>query len=344
MGSVVAIAVLLTLVSLELLFLYIVLKTSLPIFEAKPPFGTERFPRDPSAEPVSFTVSGLRLHGSLFRTLKGEPRGLILFCHELDSDRWSALSYCEGLLAAGFHVLAFDFRNHGESDTQVGYVPICWLSRYEVEDVTAAVSYIESRDDLRGLPLGIFGISRGGSAGLMAAASSRSVRCVCTDGAYSCNELLYHFTRRWGTLYLPSWLLWLEPRWHTLMMFSVIRAASEFRRGCRYANVEKALDRLRGTPITMFSGERDTYVIPRITRSLFARTGQDEFGIWIIPGAKHNMGRQVATDEYDRRLIEFFSQLDEQPGESRGSRDRGEVVDGKAYSGRPVSSSELTAG
>jgi hypothetical protein len=94
----------------------------------------------------------------------------------------------------------------------------------------------------------------------------------------------------------------------------------------------------------MLSGERDTYVSPQITRTLFARTGQDESAVWIVPGAKHNMGRQAATDEYDRRLVEFFSLLDESFAENRAGGDDIARVNGQSYSARPVRPSEMTAG
>lgn len=313
MGSTVLIALVLCVIGLELLFQFVVLKLALPIFERKPPFGGERYPSDPSAEPITIPTSyGLRLQGSLFRTLQERPRGLILFCHELDSDRWSALAYCEGLLAAGFDILAFDFRNHGDSDTMPGYEPSCWLTTFEVDDVLAAVAYIAGRPDLKRLPLGVFGVSRGGSAALVAAARCDSVLRVCTDGAFSCNGMLAHFTTRWASLYFPGWLLRLQPRWHFLSCLWVIRSASELRRGCRYANIEKDLGRLGEKPLFMLSGERDTYVNPELTHNLLAHTGHDETCVWIVPGAKHNLARQALPDEYDRRLIEFFSAIEEE--------------------------------
>lgn len=345
MGSVALIAVVLSLVGLELLFQFVVLKVALPIFEGKPPFGAEHYPHDPSAEAITIPTSyGLRLQGSLFRTLQGEPRGLILFCHELDSDRWSALAYCEGLLAAGFNVLAFDFRNHGDSDTMPGYEPTCWLTSFEVDDVLAAVAYIGNRPDLRHLALGVFGVSRGGAAALMAAAQCDSVRRVCTDGAYSCNEMLLHFTARWGRLYIPEWMLRLQPRWHMTSTLWVIRSVSEVRRGCQYANIEKAVSRLREKPVFMLSGERDTYVIPRLTLDLQARTGQSDSGVWIVPGAKHNMARQTASDEYDRRLVEFFSPLEHARREVRSSQDSAVVGNGQTFGARSMRSKGMTAG
>jgi hypothetical protein len=137
----------------------------------------------------------------------------------------------------------------------------------------------------------------------VAAARCDSIRRVCTDGAYSCNEMLLHFTARWGRLYIPEWMLRLQPRWHMTSTLSVIRSVSQLRRGCEYANIEKAVDRLRDKPALMLSGERDTYVIPRQTLNLHARTGQDAAGVWITgrvllgartaapdgaPGARHD--------------------------------------------------------
>lgn len=306
--TLVLIAIVLTVLALELLFQLVVLKVALPIFESKPPFAAERHSPDHSAEAVTIPTSfGLRLQGSLFRAFQRPPRGLVLFCHELASDRWSALYYCEALLAAGFHVLAFDFRNHGDSDQMPGYEPIHWLTSFEVDDVLAAVRFIDSRPDLRHLPLTAFGVSRGGCAALMAAARCDAVRSVCTDGAYSCNEMLLHYTTRWGCLYFPERILQRLPRWHVLTSLWLIRGMSQLRRGCKYANIEQALASLRNKPVFMMSGERDTYVIPSITLNLQDRTGQDEPGVWIVPGAKHNMARQTAEDEYDGRIIEFFS-------------------------------------
>ncbi|MGQ0636694.1 MAG: alpha/beta hydrolase [Planctomycetaceae bacterium] len=308
MNWVVVLACVSPLFVLDLLFQIVVLRVGLPIFESRPPFRAERHPPDRSAEPISIATSyGLRLQGSLFRTFHAAPRGLVLFCHELDSDRWSAALYCEGLLAAGFHVLAFNFRNHGDSDQMPGYEPMHWLTGFEVDDVRAAVAYIDSRVDLRTLPLGVFGISRGGCAALVAAAGCDSVLAVCTDGAYSCDEMLRHFTARWGCLYFPETVLRLLPRWHVRLSLWLIRSTSQLRRGCRYANIEKAMTALRRKPVLMMSGERDTYVIPAVTLNLHARTAQDEPGVWIVPGAKHNMARQTAGDEYDRRIVEFFT-------------------------------------
>lgn len=311
MGWTVVLAVLATAVVINSLFTLIVLKVALPIFEAKPPFGAERFPPAPGAELLSIpTTQGLRLQASLIRSQRKRPRGLIVFCPELDSNRWSASAYCEGLLDAGFDVLTFDFRNQGDSDEMPGYEPMHWLSTFEVDDVLSVISYVESRADLRSLPLGIYGMSRGGGAALMAAAQCERIQAVATDGAYSSFEMLLYYTGRWGQLYFPRWLLRLLPRWHVNMTINTIQAVSALRNGRVYARIERALSKLRHKPLLMISGERDTYVIPAITINLHACSRQDASGVCIVQNAKHNMSRQADPHEYDRRLVEFFSGLD----------------------------------
>lgn len=308
MSAVVLITVVIVLVVLEILFQLLVLKFSLPIFENRPPFGAELFPPQPLAEAMTIeTKDGVLLAGNLLTTPRDAPRGVILFCHELDSNRWSAASYCEGLLAAGFHVLTFDFRNQGDSQSFPGYHALHWPTILEVEDVRAVVAFIGDRPDLNRLPLGVFGISRGGSVALVAAAQCDSIHRVVSDGAYCCNEMLLHFTNRWGRLYFPERLLRLLPKWHVQISLWLIRRTSEFRRGVRYANIERGLSLLGRKRVLMISGERDTYVFPEVTRKLHARTGQDDSTVWIVPEAKHNMSRQADPLEYDRRLVEFFS-------------------------------------
>jgi pimeloyl-ACP methyl ester carboxylesterase len=308
----VVIALLLIPLAAEIFFETLAVRFSLPIFEHRPPIRAKLYPPDPSAESTTFvTRDGLRLAGSWWRAGLDVPRGVILFCHELEANRWSARAYCEGLLAAGFHVFTFDFRNHGESQSLPGYTPVHWATEHEIEDIRAAVAGLKAHSELGRLPLGIFGMSRGGTAALVAAAECNSIRCVAADGALACVEMQAHYTDRWGRLYMPDWFISRVPQWHKDFTLWIVRTFSERRQGYRYAKVERAAARLRHKPVLLISGGRDTYINPEITRRLHARTGQaPATGLWIVPGANHNKARQTAPLEYDTRLVEFFSILD----------------------------------
>jgi hypothetical protein len=55
----------------------------------------------------------------------------------------------------------------------------------------------------------------------------------------------------------------------------------------------------------MIHGEADTYIKPEMARMLFDRAGPPK-EFWLVEGAKHNQAIQVATEEYQRRVLDFF--------------------------------------
>lgn len=317
------VGILLALAVFDLLVHAVSALIALPVFERKLPFNVAPASPVANAEPLDIPTSdGLTLRGSLHRQKDRAAEGLVIFCPELGGNHWSALTYCAGLWDAGFNILAFDFRNQGESDYMPDYDPLHWLTDFEVEDVMAVIRFAESRDDLRDLPLGIFGISRGGGAALAAAGRSPNVRCVACEGAFSTHSLFLHYTLRWASLYVPGWILRLVPVWHLRLTLVLACRLSQFRRRCRYAHLERLLPKLRHTPVLMIAGGRDTYVLPEITEELCRRIGPGCRGVWVVPRAKHNMARQVDALEYDRRLVEFFSQAVQAPHVERPSASR----------------------
>ena len=280
------------------------------MLENAPPLNAGEFGADSRATELCFeTEDGLSLQACHFKQSDRPSRGLILFCHELGGNRWSAMSYCEGLFDAGFEVLSFDFRNHGSSDKQAGYEPLHWLTEFELADVQGALRFVESCEDLKQQPLGIFGISRGGSAALAAASSFAAVACVACESAYSTRSMMSLFSQRWVSLLVPQWLSGWIPAWHVEISLTGGRLYSQFKRKCRYVHLERSLPSLRDRPVLLISGERDNYVRPEIAKSLYESLGKDVADLWMVPKARHNGARQTDQESYDQRLVEFFSSL-----------------------------------
>lgn len=302
-------AVAAAIIAVELAIRFLVLSIVLPIFERRPPFNVRAVEPDLDAEVVRIpTTAGLSLAGSLYRPI-GEPRGLIVFCPEFGGSHWSATTYAAGLIDAGFAVLSFDFRNQGESDSEPGYSPTHWLTEREVDDAHAVLNFASNRRDLRELPVGVFGVSRGGNAALMIAARVKHVQAVAADGAFSTEGMMLHYAYRWAELYVPPRLLRLVPEWHLVEMMRFARLISGFRHGVRYALLERWLPRLSDRPVLLISGARDSYVAPPIAERLRRRIGSSCPPVWLVPGAKHNQARFVATEAYDARLCDFFEQI-----------------------------------
>ena len=298
------------LIVLELVFQAILVRLIVPWFENGPPFQVPYSDEDPRADRFEIdTADGLQLQGTLYHHHDRTPRGVIIFCHEFTGSQWTAMAYCEGLFAAGFDILSFDFRSHGSSDGQPGYVPLHWLSDHEMTDIQAAIDYAAARPELAGLPIGLYGVSRGAGAALVAAAQNPAVEAVASDGGYGTNTLMQFHTPRWALLVVPAWVYNLIPWWHSLLTLALVRWWSQKRRGVPFTPVERWLPRLATREVLLISGGSDNYVVPEVTRKLLSLIGERCQEPWIVPRAKHNRGRTAAPVEYDQRLVDFFGAM-----------------------------------
>jgi dipeptidyl aminopeptidase/acylaminoacyl peptidase len=279
----------------------------LRIFQEKPLFVVPRGEPDPRAQDVTVTAAdGLALRGCYFRTPAVERRGVILFGLEFGSNRWACRQYCRALVEAGYDVFAVEPRNQGESERDPNYEPLQWVTDRDVSDMRAAVAYLRSRPDADPRGIGIFGISKGGSTGMIVAANDPWVRCVATDGMYGTHTTMVPYMQRWIQIYsgahrfqraLPAWFYGMVG---TTGVQKVAR-----NRGVNYPSVEKAASRLR-RPLLMIHGEGDTYIKPDMARAIFARASGAPKKLWVVPKAKHNQALHVAGEEYNRMVVGFF--------------------------------------
>jgi len=277
-------------------------------FVEKPLFIIPRGEPDPSAEEVRFpTADGRHLQGAYFKTPAAARRGVILFGIEYGSDRWSCRSYCDPLLAAGYDVFAYEPRNQGKSDSIPGYVPLQWITNYEVEDARAALAYLNERPDRDPRGVGLFGVSKGANAGLAVTAEDSAVRCVVTDGAFGLVSVMLPYMRHWIRIYNKNFLVHgLMPAWFYSHMARVGIRRVQRARKVRFFHLEEVAERI-GQPLLMIHGEADSYIKVEMARALFRRaTGPKEF--WAVPGAKHNLSINVAGPEYARRVVAFFDE------------------------------------
>jgi pimeloyl-ACP methyl ester carboxylesterase len=276
-------------------------------FEEPPLFLPLRVEPAERGEAVEFTAEdGLALAGSYLRARTAARAGVIIYCHEFLSDRWSYRPYVDPLRDLGFDVFTFDFRNHGESRTEPGYEPMHWASDREVRDLGAALAYLRSRPDRDPAGLGLFGVSRGGTTALLVAPGERDVWGVITDGAFPTIGTMMAYILRWAELYLRNPLVRRSiPRWLYRILARAGRRRSERRRGCRFPDVEKAVARLAPRPWLMIHGQRDTYISPEVVEELFER-GNGPKELWLVPDAKHNRCREREPEAYAGRLLDFI--------------------------------------
>jgi pimeloyl-ACP methyl ester carboxylesterase len=281
------------------------------IFEEKPMFLPLRLAPTSDGEEVRFkTADGLELGGTYLQARSPGRAGVLVFCHEFLSDRWSYQPYTERLRDQGFDVFTFDFRNHGTSACDPVYQPLQWVSDHEVRDLEAALAYLRTRPDHDPAGFGLFGISKGGGTGLVVAAVQPDVWGLITDGAFPTSGTMFTYILRWAEIFIRTRILYAilrdhMPHWVFFMLGALARRQAERRLACRFPDIERAAARLAPRPWLMIHGAKDAYIGPGIARALFARAGAPK-ELWIVPGAKHNRCREVDADAYAGRLESFL--------------------------------------
>jgi fermentation-respiration switch protein FrsA (DUF1100 family) len=309
-ATVPAVAFLLLFVYLRVRFLDIFVR----IFQERPLFITPRGHTIATGEEVWFpTADGLTLHGWYLPTTSPPRRGVIVFGLEFGSACEACLPYCQHLIANGFDVFTFEPRNQGRSEAMPGYDPMQWVTEFEVADFRAAVAYLRSRPDAPPHGIGLYGISRGASAGLLAAAKDRYLCCFVTDGAFATLTTMVPFMRKWVGIYSNRKWLQNMPEWiYKVFAQAAFRRIEKLRR-CRLSHLEHAIPQLTPRRLLMIHGGADKYITPDMAQRLF-RLASEPKSFWLVKGAKHNQALQVAGEEYQERVLAFFGAYLAAPG------------------------------
>lgn len=277
------------------------------VFQEKPLFVIPRGQPIRDAEDIRVRTSdGVMLHGCYLHTPRPRRLGVILFGLEFGSNRWACAPYCQFLVENGFDILAVEFRGQGDSEPQPGYEPRQWVTEYEVRDLEAALAYLKGRSDADPHGVGFFGISKGGSAGVIVAAEDPYVRCCVTDGIFSTRRTMILYMRKWVSIISTRyWLQRILPDWYYGLFADAGLRRIQQESHCSYPPIERALARLAPRPLLMIQGGADTYIKPEMARALY-RCARQPKEFWLVEGAKHNEALQVAGDDYRQRVLAFF--------------------------------------
>ncbi|WP_141327086.1 alpha/beta hydrolase [Myxococcus sp. AB025B] len=244
----------------------------------------------PSAAPeldamrdVTFTnADGLTLRGWY---VPSQNRAAVVLVHGFADNRAQLLFEARALAQAGYGVLLFDLRAHGES----GGDRVTW-GDLERRDVTAALDFVAARPDVDPARLGLFGFSMGGTTALLVAEHDARVKAVAAAGAYPALEAdVYSGYGRWGALSA-------EP-----VLWTLRRAGVDM-------DAVRPIDgmcQLKGRPLLLVNGDVDPDAPAKLQASLF-RAACEPKTLWVVEGAGHGEYARVAPEEYARRLREHF--------------------------------------
>ncbi|MBI4398503.1 MAG: prolyl oligopeptidase family serine peptidase [Candidatus Omnitrophica bacterium] len=259
------------------------------------------------SQDVEFTsYDGTLLKGKFISAPNGSKK-TVIFCHEFGSDQNSWIKYLANLPAQGFNIFTFDFRKGKEIEGfhRNGFSPKQWPTRRELRDLFAAIEYLSKRSDVDAHHLGIFGVSKGGGLAICAAARSRRIKAVVTDGACPVSETIKDYIKKWASIYIESEFVvrHLPEGVVGLLSYWSIHVSS-VKLHSRILSIENDIKKLR-TPVFLIHGGADLYIRPDHARYLYDRT-RVKSELWIVPGAAHNDAVISVPEEYNGRVLQFF--------------------------------------
>ncbi len=228
---------------------------------------------------------GLNLEGWYIKSRNGAA---VILLHGHNSSRLMMSFYAESLARAGYGVLMFDLRAHGNSDGRHFA-----RSQNEVDDVLVAVTWLSKNPDINAAGIGVVGVSMGGMLALQATAQTVAIRAVWADGAAPANFSDYYPPYSWYSRYQ----LFMERYYMGVITWLSKRPSLP-------ANVD-ILPKIAPRPVYLVSaGKRGEQ---RLVRRYLDHASEPKT-LWEIPEARHAEGCHKRREEYGRKLVAFFDQ------------------------------------
>ncbi len=235
--------------------------------------------------------------GAELRGWKVRPRSpngdwIILF-HGVSDNRTGVLDHAELLLRHGYNVVMMDSRAHGESGGDMATYG--WKERYDTVAITNGLYSTEAVNHL-----GALGVSMGAAIALQSAAVEPRIEAVVAEDPFAdLREVSYDYA---GLRFSP------------LLGKTLFRPATTFAIDAMKNVGGLSADDVspvravtaRPFPVLLICGTRDRTIPCRHAERIYrAATGPKE--LWILEGAEHASALGRAPDEYENRVVGFFS-------------------------------------
>ncbi len=248
--------------------------------------------RIPFEDVTILSFDGTRLFGWWMRVGRRAPTVVIL--HGVKKNRTDVLRAALVLRRAGFNVLIFDGRGHGDSEGR--YVTYGF---YERRDVESAIDWLVKEKRINRNRVGLAGESMGAAIALQVAAHNPWIRAVWADSPFaSLRRITEEFVKR--ATRLPGAVL--NP-----VLWTAIQVANYRGKFDVHSVDPLALAARIKCPVYLVHGTADQIIATSHSESIHsALTGEKE--IWFVDGARHARSIRHVKHEYSERLTRFFGQ------------------------------------
>jgi len=244
-------------------------------------------PADLPVRDIEFVSHGATLRGWFVPVgQRNGHRGVIVLLHGVRGNRLQMADRARFLHRAGYAVLLFDSRAHGQSGGDA-----ITFGHLESEDARAAVAL--ARTLAPGEPVGVIGVSLGGAAVLLAN-PPLDVDAMVLESVYPSIDRAIANRLRWRAGFLTPLF---APMLESMIPVRLGFHASELRPIVHIGKLTPAKFFLFGT------ADRDTTV--EESMELFNSAAEPK-QMWAVEGAAHVDLYSFAPREYERRVLEFL--------------------------------------
>jgi pimeloyl-ACP methyl ester carboxylesterase len=241
---------------------------------------------------ISFiTTDSIKLKGWFIASQNSLTAPTIIIAHGLGASKSDFINLSGFLSLNGFNVLLFDFRAHGESDGKS-----CSLGLKEQLDITAAIDYIISRENLKNKSIGLYGFSLGGAAGILTASRDQRIKAIVADTPFSSlKNISADVIKR--TYHLPSF---------PFIQLANILYRLSFNDWIGQVTPSDVIHLISPRPILLITSDIDQMTPVYHARELIRKAGEPK-ELWIIEGATHGGTISMDAERYNQKLFNFFS-------------------------------------
>ena len=286
------------------------------VFPTWPAFYVTNVPRPsvgaarPSDHGVEFrdvrfaTPDGVHLSGWY---IPSRNRAAVVVLHGASSTRSAVLEHAVALARHGYGVLLYDARGHGRSEGRA--MEFGW---YGDDDVSGAVSYLQSQSDVDARRIGALGLSMGGEQVIGAAAHDTRLRAVVAEGATA---------RRGADL---EWLSdaygargWLSELWQGYLEYGLTDLLTEARPP---TSLHAAA--ARASPRRLLLITAGELYAEQQAATYIRSAAPESVEVWRVAGAGHTRGLQTSPRKWERRVLRFLDAavLPQRPPTGESSR------------------------
>lgn len=212
-------------------------------------------------------------------------------CHGVMDTRSGTLYFIEVLHQAGYNVLAFDLRGHGQSER--------WTVTYgarEKDDIIAAVDYLKASHPAASRRVVGVGVSMGAACMILAAAEDQRIEAVHADAPYASTADMAHHI---GTK-IPRPLAWWS-YWVGTAIGSLEASSNLFT-----FNTTDSVARISPRPIMIVHGTADEVIPIEQGRRVFTAAREPK-SFHTIEGAGHCQTIDREPTRYAERMAAFLN-------------------------------------